>query len=85
MEACLNPVIEENPPAMGTRVAPSYANIFMTRLEEEILHFAENKPTIWARSIDDIFFIWPHGEEKLHDFIKYINQHHKKSIKFTKE
>ena len=50
--------------AMGTRMAPSYANLFMASLEKQILNTAPSqlKPLIWKRYIDDIFMIWPHGE-----------------------
>ena len=39
---------------------------------------------IWWRHIDDIFFIWEHGEESLRDFIDQVNLFHLK-IKFTAE
>ena len=38
-------------------------------LEEEVLRKAEFKPYLWWRYIDDIFFLWEHGEEKLKSFI----------------
>ena len=34
--------------------------------------------------IDDIFFLWEHGEEKLKKFIEYLNEKHP-TIKFTAE
>ena len=70
--------------AMGTRVAPTYANLFMRSLELEILEKSIKKPLVWYRYIDDIFFIWEHGEESLSEWIKYLNKYHK-SIKFTAE
>ena len=70
--------------AMGTKLAPSYANIFMGNLEEEILSKCRTKPFFWVRFIDDIFAIWTEGELSLHQFLEFINtQHH--SIKFTME
>jgi hypothetical protein len=33
--------------AMGTKMAPSYANIFMGRLERRLLHYAPIKPLSW--------------------------------------
>ena len=39
---------------------------------------------IWWRYIDDIFFIWEHGEESLRDFIDQVNLLHP-TIKFTAE
>ena len=44
--------------AMGTKVAPSYANLFMSNLEEKMLGSYDKQPTIWLRYIDNIFFIW---------------------------
>ena len=54
----------------------------MAELEEEILRKAEFKPYLWWRYIDDIFFLWKHGEEKLKSFIDNINKMHP-TIKFT--
>lgn len=42
--------------AMGTALAPAYANLFMRKLEEEFFNKEANKPYIWKRYIDDIFF-----------------------------
>ena len=39
---------------------------------------------IWWRYIDDIFFIWEHGEESLSVFIDQVNLFHP-TIKFTAE
>ena len=39
---------------------------------------------IWWRYIDDIFFIWEHGEESLEKFLKKLNTFHP-TIKFTAE
>ena len=70
--------------AMGTRVAPTYANLFMRKLETEMLENSILKPMVWYRYIDDIFFIWEHGEDTLYDWIKYLNKYHN-TIKFTAE
>ena len=43
---------------------------------------ATHSPLIWWRYIDDIFLLWTHGEEKLNDFITYLNNLHP-TIKFT--
>ena len=68
--------------AIGTRMAPSYANIFMDRLERRLIQNAEVKPHIWWRYINDIFIVWMEGEEKLKEFIDYLNNAHD-TIKFT--
>ena len=67
---------------MGTRVAPSYANLFMKYLEIDLLEPYNKKPKFWLRFIDDLFIIWPHGEEELEKFNTFINSHHP-TIKFT--
>ena len=68
--------------AIGTKFAPPYSILFMAELEEEILQKAEFKPYLWWRYIDDVFFLWQHGEEKLKSFIDSINKMHP-TIKFT--
>ena len=70
--------------AMGTVMAPAYANAFMHRLETQMIGFLEYKPKLWRRFIDDVFMIWPHGEEKLQDFIAHIRDYHD-TVKFTVE
>ncbi len=70
--------------AMGTRMAPSYANIFMGELEHCLLQSVSCRPTTWWRYIDDIFAFWNDGEERLQEFLEEINSFHL-SIKFTAE
>jgi hypothetical protein len=70
--------------AMGTRVAPSFANIFMSDFEDTYVYSWTPKPTIWLRYIDDIFCIWPHSTQELEKFISHLNSCHK-TIKFTAE
>ena len=70
--------------AMGTAMAPSYANLFMSDLETGLLQNHPKKPYLWVRYIDDIFAIWLHSEKDLEDFIKYANSIHQ-TIKFTEE
>ena len=52
--------------AIGTKMAPNYAILFMSALEEKILE--------WWRYIDDIFFIWEHGEDALNLFLEHLNK-----------
>ena len=68
---------------MGTRMAPSYANLFMASLEKQILNTAPSqlKPLIWKRYIDDIFMIWSHGESSLQNVLHHLNSFHP-TIKF---
>ena len=70
--------------SMGTRMAPSLACLFMSRLEQQMLDSAPCRPWIWWRFIDDVFFIWTSDEESLHTFINHINSFHR-TIKFTSE
>lgn len=80
--------------AMGTPMAPSYANLFMSKIETKILNGYEKKtglrPKFWFRFLDDIIFLWGHGEESLHDFLEYMQdfgrkENMKTQLKFTFE
>ena len=62
--------------AIGTKMAPSYANIVMSIFERKLLTGSCNKPLVWFRYIDDIIAIWTYGEDKLKDFMLYINTIH---------
>ena len=70
--------------AMGTPMAPAIANIFMGWMEQRLLRTSpwSVDPQHWRRFIDDILVIWQHGEERLNQFIKWLNEQHK-TIKFT--
>ena len=70
--------------AMGTKMAPAYANIFMAVLEEEFLSNRPLRPTLYVRYIDDIFMIWEHSTEDLTTFYNDFNSC-SQSIKFTME
>ena len=61
--------------AMGTRMAPSMACLFMGKLEEHMLASAPCRTWIWWHYINVIFFIW---------FIDHMNSFHR-TIKFTSE
>ena len=70
--------------AIGTKMAPAYANIFMCIVERAILSSTSHKPDVWLRFIDDIFLIWTHGEDSLKDFISFINSFNP-NLQFTYE
>ena len=76
--------LQINGTSMGTKMAPSYANIFMGDLEDRLLQQAPSKPLSWLRFIDDIEMKWTEGREKLDEFIEFTNKFHP-SIKFTVE
>jgi hypothetical protein len=68
---------------MGTRVAPSFACIFMGWLEAGLLEaWTGTAVRMWRRYIDDIFFIWYGTEEELKEFMQHCNSVHP-TIKFT--
>ena len=46
--------LQINGTGMGTRVAPTYANLFMAHFEEKYIYTHNSKPRIWFRFIDDI-------------------------------
>ena len=68
--------------AIGTKMAPSYANVFMGELETKLFEQASVKPDFWRRFIDNVFFIWTDGEESLEEFMALMNSFHD-TIKFT--
>ena len=53
--------------AMGSRVSPTFACLFVGILEFVMLlswqDGGENMPHMLRRFIDDVFFLWRHGEE----------------------
>ena len=44
--------------AMGTKMAPAYANLFMGKLEEKLKELGKPNILLWKQFIDDIFIIW---------------------------
>ena len=67
---------------IGTKMAPAYANLFMDRLERQLISDASVNPYLWLRYTDDIFMVWTGSEEELSEFLNYINEAHA-TIKFT--
>ena len=59
--------------AMGTKMAPTYANIFMWNCKKHLLDSCTDQPFLYLRYVDDIFSIWQHGEDKLEQFHAYVN------------
>jgi hypothetical protein len=68
--------------ANGTKMALSYADIFMGRLKRRLLYHSPPKPLSWLRFIDNIEMKSVDGHESLNDFIDMANSFHN-SIKFT--
>ncbi|CAJ0949911.1 unnamed protein product [Ranitomeya imitator] len=87
--------IQLNGTAMGSNVAPPYANIFMVDFESKFIYthvlFQQFCP-LWKRYIDDIFMIWCGDLDSLLSLYQSINtsvdkltftmQHDQKSISF---
>ena len=57
----------------------------MADFNEKMLESFEKKPMFWRRYIDDIFFVWEHGEESLKVFIVQVVNTFHSTIKFTAE
>ena len=70
--------------AMGTKMAVSFANIFMVEIETEIINRDATKPLTWKRYIDDVFSLWNVGKNEIQTFIELANTYHA-TIKFTAE
>jgi hypothetical protein len=71
---------------MGTRCAPTIANIFMGAIEKKILNQSPLSLHIfdqfWHRFIDDVLLIWTGSEIQLKEFLTFINSLYP-TIKFT--
>ena len=68
--------------AVGTRMAPSYANLFMDRFERAFLAQEPILPLVWKRYIDDILCIWPGTRSELDSFLDRLNKAHR-TLRFT--
>ncbi len=60
--------------AMGSPLSPVFANIFMEDFEQRALALAVVKPKIWWRYVDDTFVVFPHGDDKLIEFLEHLNK-----------
>ena len=76
--------LQTNGTAMGTRVAPTYAVIFMNAFEEKNIYPSKFPLKVWFRFIDDILGIFHGTEAELSDFFTYCNSLHN-TIKFSYE
>ena len=68
--------------AMGTKMAPSYANLFMDRFERAFLAQEPILPLVWKRYIDDILCIWTGTRSELDSFLDRLNKAHR-TLRFT--
>ena len=69
---------------MGSPLSPVIANFHMEDFDTKAISLATHKPTCWCRYVDDTFVIWPHGKEKLTEFLNHRNGIHN-NIQFTME
>ena len=53
-----NLYLQKQGTAMGTRMAPNYAIIYMHKIETGLLQKTTLKPSFFKRFINDIFLIW---------------------------
>jgi hypothetical protein len=68
--------------AMGTSVAPPYANLYLARLELNVIAASRVQPLYYKRFIDDGFVIWPGTRADLDAFLELWNTQHP-NIKIT--
>jgi len=70
--------------AMGMRMAPNFAHIFMADFEEKHILNRANRPMLYCRYINNIFIILTDSFTELQQLITDINQCHL-TIKMTSE
>jgi hypothetical protein len=68
--------------AMRSSLSPIISSIFMEHFEQLALDSAPHKPAMWLRYVDDTFVVWPHGTEKLKEFLSHTNNL-RPTIQFT--
>ena len=68
--------------AKGTRMPPSYTNIFMKYIEIQFIDTSPKKSKMWHIFIDDILMILGHDRNELENFIHQANNLYP-AIKFS--
>ncbi|CAJ0951224.1 unnamed protein product [Ranitomeya imitator] len=68
--------LHETGTAMGGKMAPQYANIFMAKLQSDFLSSCPVRPLAYYRYIDDILIIWMEFEPQLKKFHEQFDQFH---------
>ena len=69
---------------MGTKIAVAFANIFMAKIEKEILPQNSIKPIFWKRFIYDVISVWDTSRNEIEEFLLKANNFHP-TIKFMAE
>lgn len=63
---------------MGAKYAPSVANIFMAKWEEEVMYSNyPNQLVLFKRFIDDCIIIWRGDQNSLSQFFEKLNDNQK--------
>ncbi|XP_041989067.1 uncharacterized protein LOC121740442 [Aricia agestis] len=70
--------------AMGSPLAPIIANIWMEHFEYLALATGPCTVKLWKRYVDDVFCIINGGQQKIEQYVNYLNSIHPE-IKFTYE
>ena len=69
--------------AMGTKMGPSYANLFVGFIEQQFIDkFDGTKPELYRRYIDDCFGATSCSRQELDYFIASVNSFHP-ALKYT--
>jgi hypothetical protein len=76
--------LQINGTAMGTKIAPSYANTFMGKFEKQLLESSIERALSWYIFVDDVNMKWTQSDEELQNFPSRANNLHP-SITFTHE
>ena len=59
--------------AMGTKLAPALATLYLAHIEEEFLRGHSQRPLVWFRYIDDIFAVWSYDRPAFDLFLADLN------------
>ena len=76
--------LQKSGTAIGNKLAPPYACIFIDEVETEFHESQELQPFLWLSYIDDIFFIWTNREDELTQFLNELDNFHS-NLKYTSE
>jgi hypothetical protein len=59
--------------AVGSSLSLIVSNIYTEHFEKLALGSVQHKPALWFRYVYDIFMVWPHGLERLQNFLNHLN------------
>jgi hypothetical protein len=68
--------------AMGSSVSPIASEVYMEHFEKLVFDSVQHKPYLWLRLADDTFVVWPHGPQRLQNFLSHLNNL-RRSVQFT--